>query len=354
MIFDYETLRLIWWGWLGVFLIVFAVSNGRDLGMAILLVYFERVDDILPNISHGWRILQLWLMVLGFFLLSAWPLPGMVLLAVMKAALFFVLSSFLVRPLGFCLSARFIQRTRKFQLVLSGIALLTVWGLGMGVGIIMQGVAFEFELQSGELVFNGLTDFFSLYAMLTAMLTLAAFLLQGAVYLQYKTVEAVAPDIKPLILLTAMSLILVFVAVGFWSFQLHGYHISSLVDVGVVSDPLQKTVKNGPGLWLDNYGHYPVLWGIPAGVIVCAAFSALLSYLNKAGTALFFSSMMLATIVLTLGVAMFPFIIPSSAYADHSLTVWDASAEAASLQTLLWVYMLFSMALLIVYLIRRR
>ena len=35
--FDYEMLRIIWWGLLGVLLIGFALTDGFDLGVAALL-----------------------------------------------------------------------------------------------------------------------------------------------------------------------------------------------------------------------------------------------------------------------------------------------------------------------------
>jgi cytochrome d ubiquinol oxidase subunit II len=37
--FDYENMRLIWWALLGILLIGFAVMDGFDLGVAILLPY---------------------------------------------------------------------------------------------------------------------------------------------------------------------------------------------------------------------------------------------------------------------------------------------------------------------------
>jgi cytochrome bd ubiquinol oxidase subunit II len=41
---DYEILRLIWWLFLGVLLIGFAVMDGFDLGVAMLLPYVARED----------------------------------------------------------------------------------------------------------------------------------------------------------------------------------------------------------------------------------------------------------------------------------------------------------------------
>ena len=39
MIFDYDTMRLIWWALLGALLIGFAITDGFDLGVAVLLPF---------------------------------------------------------------------------------------------------------------------------------------------------------------------------------------------------------------------------------------------------------------------------------------------------------------------------
>ena len=41
---DYEILRLVWWLLLGVLLIGFAIMDGFDLGVAMLLPFVARTD----------------------------------------------------------------------------------------------------------------------------------------------------------------------------------------------------------------------------------------------------------------------------------------------------------------------
>ena len=41
---DYEILRVIWWALLGILLTGFAVTDGFDLGSAMLLPYVARSD----------------------------------------------------------------------------------------------------------------------------------------------------------------------------------------------------------------------------------------------------------------------------------------------------------------------
>ena len=50
-LFDYETLRVIWWVLLGVLLIGFALTDGFDLGSGILLPFVARTDGQRPVTS---------------------------------------------------------------------------------------------------------------------------------------------------------------------------------------------------------------------------------------------------------------------------------------------------------------
>ena len=45
MIFDYETLKLIWWLFVGVLLVGFAITDGFDLGIGALLPFLGKNDD---------------------------------------------------------------------------------------------------------------------------------------------------------------------------------------------------------------------------------------------------------------------------------------------------------------------
>jgi cytochrome d ubiquinol oxidase subunit II len=58
MIFDYETLKLIWWLFVGVLLVGFAITDGFDLGIGALLPFLGKNDDerrvIINSIGATW------------------------------------------------------------------------------------------------------------------------------------------------------------------------------------------------------------------------------------------------------------------------------------------------------------
>ena len=45
MLFDYYTLKIIWWLFVGVLLIGFAVTDGFDLGVGTLLPFVAKTDE---------------------------------------------------------------------------------------------------------------------------------------------------------------------------------------------------------------------------------------------------------------------------------------------------------------------
>ena len=78
MIFDYETLKLIWWLLIGVLLIGFAVTDGMDMGVAILLRLVGKTDverrTVINTIGAHWDGNQVWFITAGghCLLLGLW------------------------------------------------------------------------------------------------------------------------------------------------------------------------------------------------------------------------------------------------------------------------------------------
>ena len=63
--FDYETLRFIWWLLIGVILVVFMISDGFDMGIGCLLPLVARNDDerriVINSVGAHWEGNQVWL-----------------------------------------------------------------------------------------------------------------------------------------------------------------------------------------------------------------------------------------------------------------------------------------------------
>ena len=74
---DYETLRLLWWGLLGTLLIGFAIMDGFDLGVAMLLPFVSRTEVerrvMLETVEPVWEGNQVWLVLGAGASFAAWP-----------------------------------------------------------------------------------------------------------------------------------------------------------------------------------------------------------------------------------------------------------------------------------------
>jgi cytochrome d ubiquinol oxidase subunit II len=79
------------------------------------------------------------------------------------------------------------------------------------------------------------------------------------------------------------------------------------------------------------------MWGAPLTALFSALFSCWLLLLRWARAAFAASCLVSVGTILTAGFAMFPFLMPSSDIARHSLTVWEASGSEQALRLTLIV-----------------
>jgi cytochrome d oxidase subunit CydB len=116
-----------------------------------------------------------------------------------------------------------------------------------------------------------------------------------------------------------------------------GYRISSVVDTVGPSNPMLKTVELHAGAWTANYAAHP--WTLAAPMLgFVGALGALLGLLlRRPVLALLTAALCIAGIILSVGVSMFPFILPSSIDPRASLTVWDSSSSHLTLFIMLVV-----------------
>jgi len=112
-----------------------------------------------------------------------------------------------------------------------------------------------------------------------------------------------------------------------------GYAITSAVVPDGPSNPLAKTVARQTGGWLANYKTYP--WTMAAPIVAIGALLIISPLLSKRreGLAFLASGLGVAGIIATAGLALFPFLLPSSIEPNASLTVWDASSSQLRLST---------------------
>jgi cytochrome d ubiquinol oxidase subunit II len=127
-----------------------------------------------------------------------------------------------------------------------------------------------------------------------------------------------------------------FALCGLWIAEvIDGQRIVSVIDTLGPSNPLGKRVGVAAGGWLGNYRAHALLYLAPALALAGAATTWGLLGAARPGLAFLASACTLAGTILTAGVALFPFLMPSSTHPDHGLTVWDASSSERTLGIML-------------------
>ena len=345
---DYEVLRLIWWVLLGVLLIGFSATDGFDLGAAILLPFVGKTDVerrvVINTVGPVWEGNQVWLILGGGAIFAAWPQLYAVSFSGFYLAMFATLFALILRPVGFKYRSKRESATWRnswdWALFIGGFVPSLIFGVA--VGNVLQGV--PFRLGSDLRIFYDGTFFGLLnpYALLCGLLSVAMLAMHGAAWLMLKTTGRVQDRTRTLGTAAAFASFVLFALGGIaLYFFVDGYAVTSGGDMFGPSNPLAKTAEVAPGAWFANYGAYPILLIAPV-LGLGGAFLAFIGFgARKEGITLLGSFLSIFGIISSVGVSMFPFILPSSADPNASLMVFDSSSSHLTLFIMLGVTLIF-------------
>ncbi|WP_210485330.1 cytochrome d ubiquinol oxidase subunit II [Microvirga antarctica] len=352
---DYEILRLIWWLLLGVLLIGFAIMDGYDLGVGTLLPFVARTDPerrILINlIGPTWEGNQVWLILGGGAIFAAWPALYAVSFSGFYLAMITILLALILRPVGFKFrgkikDARW-RATWDWALFVGGFVPALIFGVA--VGNVLLGVPFGLDATM-RISYAG--NFFGLlrpFALLSGLLSVAMLVSHGAAVIAARTEGDVAERAWRYGRQAALATLVLFLLAGLWvAVGLDGYVVTSVQNMAGPSNPLGKTVALQAGGWLANYGLHP--WTMIAPALGVAG--TLLAYVGFGARAwkrtLLGTTLTIVGIISTVGLAIFPFLLPSSLNPAVSLTVWDASSSHLTLFVMLLATVIF-LPLVLIY-----
>jgi cytochrome d ubiquinol oxidase subunit II len=338
--FDYTTLRVIWWALLGILLIAFAIMDGYDFGLAALLRALGRDDDerrvLLETVEPTWEGNQVWFVLGGGATFAAWPMLYAVSFSGMYLAIALVLLAFILRPVGFNFRGKVPDpRWRAlwdWVLVGSGVAVPLL--AGVAFGNLFLGLPFRLD---EDLRMSWQGGFFGLlrpFALLAGLVSLSMLLAHGAAWAALKADTAIAVRAARLARWAALIWAGLYVAAGIWlAYGVPGYAVVGPAVTGGASNPLLKQVATG-GSWFAGYLQYPAFWLAP---LLALGGALLLQWrIGRHGFGGFLgSSLMVAGTIASAGFALFPFLLPSSLDPRSSLTVWDASSSRGTLLLML-------------------
>lgn len=345
---DYATLRLIWWLILGALLIGFALMDGFDLGVGASFRFVGRTDEerraLLESIEAVWDGNQVWFILAGGAVFAAWPLLYAASFSGLYLAMFVLLVALILRPVGFIFRNKIHdprwRNTWDWALTIGGAVPSLLFGVAFGN--LFLGLPLEFDALQRPIFGGGFFGLLHPFALLAGLVSLAMLLMHGSAYAALKVGEPMSRRAAALGGWAAMVFVAGFIIAGLWvANAVGGHRITSVIDPLGPSNPLAKHVAVAPGAWLGNFRAHAALWLVPAAAVTGAALAAALLRLRKAGLALIASGAAVAGTILTAGIALFPFLMPSSTHPDQGLTVWDASSSARTLGLMLIAVLVF-------------
>ncbi|MGP0174510.1 cytochrome d ubiquinol oxidase subunit II [Pseudomonas sp. NCHU5208] len=346
--FDYETLKLVWWVLIGVLLIGFALTDGFDMGAMALMPFVGKTDNerrvAINTIAPHWDGNQVWFITAGGALFAAWPMVYAVAFSGLYWAMLLVLFALFCRPVGFDYRSK-LENTRwrsawDWALFVGGAVPALVFGVAFGN--LFLGLPFQLDDMMRSTYHGSFFALLNPFALLCGVVSLSMLCAHGGAWLMMRTEGDLAARSRTATYLSALVFLVGFLLAGSWlALSIKGMSLIGAVDAGAALNPLNKQVLANNAGWLGNYSHYPVTMTAPALGVLGALLAILASSGRRAGLAFIGSSLMIVGAICTAGFALFPFVFPSSLDAASSLTVWDAVSSHKTLGIMFVVACIF-------------
>jgi len=342
---DFEILRVIWWALLGVLLIGFALTDGFDMGVGALLPFVARTDverrQTINTVGPVWEGNQVWFILGGGAIFAAWPPLYAVSFSGFYLAMFLVLAALILRPVGF-----------KYRSKRDGAAWRTGWDwalfvggavpallFGVAVGNVLLGVPFHLTddlMPMYDGTFHG--KFLGLlrpFALLAGVVSLSMLLMHGAAWLSLKADGPVQARARVFGTWAGIVAAVSYALAGLWlAAGVDGFALAAPAVTDGPSNPLYSEVVRG-GSWLSAYAARPWIALAPLMGFAGIAMAVMGLRAGREVSTLLWSKLGITGIIASVGLTMFPFILPSTVDPNSSLTVWDSSSSHQTLFVML-------------------
>lgn len=345
----YVVLKLIWALLLGVLLCGLGVMVGMDMGVGTLLRFVGRNDHerraMLNAIGPHWDGNQVWFVLGGGAVFAAFPTLYATSFSVFYIVMILLLFSMIVRPLAFEYRSKIAAaRWREgwdWAFLVSGAVPMFVFGAAFGN--VLQGVGFHFTwdgqyYQDQSFIWYLLNPF----AILCGVMAVALSVHQGGAMVMMRNEEPIASRARAAAAVAGWVAAVLFIAGGVWISAMRGYAFTSPPDPAMAATPLHgPDVVRQAGAWLANYRSHPWAWAVPALGLAGMVLGPVALRLRWAVPGWWLGALAWVGTIFTVGIAMFPFLMPSTTAPAQSLTVWNASGSAYNLTWMLVFTLIF-------------
>jgi cytochrome bd ubiquinol oxidase subunit II len=175
----------VWFAILALFLFLYVMLDGFDLGVGILSLTTsneERRGILMTSLSNVWDANETWLVLMGGALFGAFPLAYATILNALYIPIFAMIFGLVFRAVAF--EFREHSEQKLFWNVAFGAgSFLAALGQGFALGSVLTGISVD---KAGH--FIGTTwDWFNWHSILVALTLIQGYVLIGSTYLIWKT-----------------------------------------------------------------------------------------------------------------------------------------------------------------------
>lgn len=346
--FDYETIRVVWWLLIGIVGIAFALTEGFDFGVSTLLPFIAKTDIerrvIINTVGATWEGNQVWLVLLGGAIFAIWPSVYATLFSGLYVAMLLVLFALFFRPVGFDYRSKIDDaRWRNawdWCLFLGGT--LPPVLLGVLVGNLILGLPFHFDQDLRAFYDGSFWALLSPFALLCGVTGLLLTTFHGALFLKWRSEGVIHQRAVAAITNLGPLLLIALAAVTLWVFVgIDRPEITYMAATDAPSNPLSKTVTARGEGWMRHFMNHPWMWLAPLSAFIGFIMAWMLGQGKSRMGAFIASSLGIIGVALSVGFALFPFLLISTSDPRSSLTLWDASSSHNTLLLAFWITVVF-------------
>ncbi|HQT46251.1 MAG: cytochrome d ubiquinol oxidase subunit II [Acidocella sp. 20-63-7] len=337
----YVALKIIWAVLLGVLLTGLAVMVGMDMGVGTLLRFVGKTDGerrtALNIIGPHWDGNQVWFILGGGAIFAAFPTLYATSFSVFYVVMILLLFSMIIRPVAFeyrsKVSANAWRESWDWAFLASGALPMIVYGAA--IGNILEGVGYHYSWTGQYFQDESFLSYLlNPFAVMCGVMSLSLSIYQGGAMLMLRGEEPIYGRARAYAIGGGLVAAVIFAVGGLWVAHMNGFVLTA-GDPNMAANPISgQTVAVQAGGWMNNYHAYPILWLAPAlgfvGMLLGPA--ALAMRLPIVGWWL--GAVSWIGTISTVGLSMFPFLMPSTTNLNQSLTVWNSTG---SLYNLSWM-----------------
>lgn len=291
----------VWFAILALFLFLYVMLDGFDLGVGILSITAsseERRSILMTSLGNVWDANETWLVLMGGALFGAFPLAYGTILQALYIPIMIMIFGLIFRAVAF--EFREHSNTKLFwNVAFGGGSFLAALGQGFALGGILQGINVD---STGHFI-GGTWDWLGLRSLLVALTLIQGYVLIGSTYLILKT----EGELQTTHNLTAkISAVTTFIGAVYLT-----------ITTPIFSQSAREKLFDAPLVYI--FALIPLLGALLIFLLLKSLFA------EQENRPFIWTLLLFLLSFLGLGLVVFPYIIPTQ------ITIYQAAASPSSL-----------------------